>query len=294
MSAEFRRARLLEQLQEQGAVQAADLVARFGVSDMTIRRDLRCLEQRGLLRRVRGGAIQPHGRSYEPPRELRQTLQLTQKEQIATVALGFVEDGDSLTLDTGTTTYALARQLMQRNNFTVLTPSLLIADLLSRHPSAQVIVSGGVLRQAELSMTGPIAARTFSDFYVDKLFLGVGGVHPDQGFTEFNSADARVKQAMLEHAKEITVLADSTKLGATAFALVAPLTVADRLITDDGADPVLVARIAEHGVDVVLASNTEQLSEEDSRHAADEGHARTSQAGDRHGPPAGDARHPAS
>lgn len=253
MAGESRRAQLLERLSEQGAVTVAELVDHFAVSEVTVRRDLGLLEQQGLCRRVRGGATQPHGRSYEPPFPLRRTFQQAEKSDIAATALSFVADGDSIAVDIGSTTVALAGCLSARHNLTVITPSLAVAGALVDHRSARVIVTGGVLRPSESSLVGHLAERAFADFHVDRLFLGVGGLHPDHGLTDYNVEDTLVKRAMLQTAKEIIVLADSTKLDRIVFASVAPVTDVHRVVTDAGADPRKVARLEDKGVDVVVA-----------------------------------------
>lgn len=254
VAGESRRTQLLERLSEQGSVSVTELVDQFGVSEVTIRRDLAMLEQGGLCRRVRGGALQPQGRSYEPPFALRRTFHEAEKDAIAEAALLSVTDGDSIALDVGSTTLALARRLTARDNLTVITPSLSVAGTLADHPRVRVLVTGGLLRPSESSLVGHLAERAFTDFHVDRLFLGVGGIHPEHGMTEFNIEDTLVKQAMLQTAKETIVLADSSKLDRIVFATVAPVTRADRVVTDAGADPDAVARLEEKGVDVVVAS----------------------------------------
>lgn len=254
VAGESRRAQLVARLSEQGSVTVAELVDHFGVSEVTIRRDLALLEQQELCRRVRGGAIQPQGRSYEPPFALRRTFHQAEKDAIAEAALVYISDGDSIALDVGSTTAALARRLTARHNLTVITPSLSVAATLADHPSVRVLVSGGLLRPSESSLVGHLAERAFTHFHVDRLFLGVGGLHPDHGMTEFNVEDTLVKQAMLDTAKETVVLADSSKLDRIVFATVAPVTRADHVVTDAGADPDAVARLEDQGVDVLVAS----------------------------------------
>lgn len=249
---------MLDQLSERGRVELAELVSGLGVSQVTVRRDLATLEQQGLLRRVRGGAILPHGKGHEPPFPRRQTTRRLEKEQIAAAALDFVKDGETITLDVGTTTLALATLLSERANLTVLTPSLYAATVLAEHPSVRVVLSGGVLRSDERSLVGELAWRTFGEFNVDRLFLGVGGVHPLRGITEYNLDDAAVKHAMLAGAREVTVLADATKLGRVALARVARIGAIDRLVTDRTADEHLIAQLRRQGVAVVVAEGPTQ------------------------------------
>ncbi len=253
MLPEERRRRILELIETAGSVSVEELAQQFQVSEMTIRRDLRILEGDGLLRRVHGGATSSRGRSYEPPFLLRSRKYADAKARIGAIAASLIQDGDSIVLDVGTTTLEIARHLKNRRNLTVITPSLHIANILAGHPAIRLILTGGILRPGELSMVGHLAERSFQEFYVDHLFLGIGGISLEAGLTEFNLEDAWVKKAMLGSAKECTVVADASKLGNIAFASVAPLSAIHRLITDSSADPEFVARLRERNIEVILA-----------------------------------------
>ncbi len=244
---------ILQLLERQSVVRVAELCERFGVSDMTVRRDLQELEQAGLIRRTYGGAVSARGRSFEPPYLVRAATHQAQKQRIGQMAASLVQDGDSVALDVGTTTLEVARALRDKHNLTVVTHSLPIAQVLANHPLVRVIVVGGVLRSGELSLIGHLAERAYREFYVDKLFLGVGGLSLKAGLTEFNLEDALVKQAMLQLAKERIVVADASKLERVAFAFIGPLTCINTLVTDADADAQVVRQIEEAGVRVMLA-----------------------------------------
>lgn len=252
MLAEERQQQILLTLHERGVVSVAELCEQLGASDMTIRRDLLALESKGLLRRVHGGAVSVRDRSYEPPFLVRSRQQAAEKARIADAALTCIQDGDSIALDVGTTTLEIARRLGRFHNLTIVTPSLHIANLLASRPGNRVIVAGGVLRYGELSLVGNFAERIFQELFVDKLFLGIAGVDLEAGLTEYNLEDAQVKRAMLRSAKECIVVADATKIGNVAFAAVAPLSAAHKIITDAAADAEMVQRIREQGVEVIL------------------------------------------
>lgn len=253
MNSHKRHQTILELIEEQGSVQVSDLCTRFGVSEMTIRRDLAHLEQTGLVRRVYGGAVSARGRSYEPPFLTRAGEHREEKERIGRLAASLVHDGDSIALDVGTTTLEVARNLVDKHNLSVITNSLQIANVLANRPGIRLVITGGILRSGELSMIGHLAERAFREFYVDKLFLGVGGISIEAGLTEFNLEDALIKQAMLSTAKECIVVADASKLNRIAFAKIAPLSAVHKLITDSSADPETVKRLEETGISVVLA-----------------------------------------
>lgn len=236
MNAHDRHQTILHLLERRGRVTVSDLAAQFAVSEMTVRRDLDALERQGLLRRVRGGAVSARGRSYEPPFLTRSTVHQAEKERIGRLAAGLVQDGDSIALDVGTTALEIARCLClsDKRNLTVVTPSFRVAGLLAEQPDIRIILTGGILRPGELSLVGQMAEQAFERFYVDKLFLGIGGVSLQAGLTEYNLEDAQVKQAMIRSAKEIILVTDSSKFDQIAFAAVAPLEAVDRIVTDEG------------------------------------------------------------
>jgi len=250
MSAPPRHRAILELLEAHGAVRVADLCERFGVSEMTIRRDLTELEREGLLRRTHGGAISARGRGYEPPFLTRTTRNQEQKARIGRLAASLIEEGDSIALDVGTTTLEIARALHEKHNLTVLTNSLHIANILASHPTIRLIIIGGILRPGELSMVGGLAEQGYREFFVDKLFVGVGGLSVEAGLTEYSLEDALVKRAMIKNAKERFVVADASKLNRVAFAHVAALSDVHALITDIGADTAIIHRIQESGIRV--------------------------------------------
>lgn len=247
-----RQQAILDLLDKKQSVQVNDLVALFAVSEMTIRRDLDILERKGLLRRVHGGAVSNRGRSYEPPFMLRSSANVEAKQRIGRAAAQLVKNGDSLMLDVGTTTLEVARNLKDHQDLSVITPSFHIAATLVEHPDIRLILTGGILRRGELSLVGHLAERAIQDFYVDKLFMGVGGVDFKAGFTEFNLEDTLVKQAMLRQAKDITVVVDSSKFGHVALNAIAPLQAADRIITDTGIPAEIGEEIEALGIDLIL------------------------------------------
>ena len=243
---------ILDLINKNEVIQVADLVEAFNVSEVTIRRDLDVLERKGLLRRVHGGAVSNSGRSYEPPFMLRSIKCTEEKKRIGKVAADLIQNGDSVMLDVGTTTLEVARNLYDRQNLTVITPCLQIAALLVEHPGIRLILTGGVLRRGELSLVGHLAERSIQDFNVDRLFVGAGGIDPDIGFTEFNMEDTLVKQAMMRSAKDITVVADSSKFGKIALNTIAPLLSVNRIITDSNIPSMAISQIQQAGIELIL------------------------------------------
>lgn len=250
MKAVERQNRILQIIAEQGAVTVADLSHRFDVSDMTIRRDLSALERASLLRRIHGGAVSARGRSYEPPVLSRVQESRSSKQAIGAFAASLVHEGDSIALDIGTTTLELAHNITRLHDITVLTNCLPIANLLTDQPGIRLMLSGGIVRPGEHSLIGPVAEYTFSRFYIDKAFIGIGGVDLNAGLTEYNLEDAEVKRRMIENCRSCILLTDSSKFGRKTFASVAPLSVLNAVVTDDGLDETYRAALTEMGITV--------------------------------------------
>ena len=252
-----RQREIVELVMQQGEVTTNDLCERFGVSEMTIRRDLRELDKEGMLRRVFGGAVSNLGRGYEPPSQVRASQNVQAKQAIGRRAAEMIFDGDSVAFDVGTTTIEIVRSLEKRHNLTILTSSIPIANevisRLSLGSEVRLILTGGVVRPRELSMIGHIPQNVYRDLHVDKAFVGIGGVSLTDGLTEYNLEDAQVKKALIASADEIIIVADSSKLDRTTFATVAPLSRVDTLITDAAASSTFVEALREKTVHVLLA-----------------------------------------
>jgi DeoR/GlpR family transcriptional regulator of sugar metabolism len=248
---------ILEQLQEEGTVIVADLCERFGVSDMTIRRDLRDLDREGLLRRIHGGAVSNLGRGYEPPFTLRTAELIDEKRAIGARAAEMIRDGDTIGLDFGSTTLEIVRALEGTRDLTIVTGSLSIANevvaSMSLDSNVRLVLTGGVLRSRELSMIGNWAEEAYQRFHVDKAFIGVGALSLENGLTDYNLEDAEVKLALIKSARRSIVVVDHTKLGRTKFASVAPLSAIETLITDDKAPDDIIQSLREMDINVVIA-----------------------------------------
>jgi DeoR/GlpR family transcriptional regulator of sugar metabolism len=242
---------ILELVQDQGEVSVAELSGRFGVSSATIRRDLETLEREGALQRVHGGATVSSLRTYELPHSVRAQRNKDVKQKIGAVAAGLLQEREAVIIDVGTTTLEVARALRGRN-LTVVTPSLQIANLLVKNRGIRLILTGGAVDVAELSMVGGFAEEIFSRLQCDTFVMGVGGIGLDSGCTEFSLADAGVKRSALACAQRCIVVADSSKIGKICLAQVCPLDRIDVLVTDCGAAEADLSRIAGERVEVVV------------------------------------------
>lgn len=253
MYAEERQREIIERVQREGKVSVEALTEIFGVSAPTIRTDLGILEGRRLLRRTHGGAIALETTLYEPPYAERERSRQAEKSRIGAVAAARVRDHETVILDAGTTTFEIAVRLKDRVGLTVVTNSLEAAwELMDAPPGhIEIIVIGGNVHASRRATLGPLAVDFLGRLRVDRAFIGVNGVDSDAGWTVVDFDAAHVKRAMLERAREVVIVADSTKIGAAAFASIGPLSVAHVLVTD--APP-------ENGLSVALATASVEIS----------------------------------
>jgi DeoR/GlpR family transcriptional regulator of sugar metabolism len=233
--AQQRQVRILAELRRSGAVRVSDLTELLGVSDMTVRRDLEQLVADGVARKVHGGAVASGQVAFEPGFAAKSQLAQPAKHAIATHAASLIRPGAAIALSAGTTTWAMARQLATIAGLTVVTNSTTVADVITSADTVSqvtVILTGGV-RTPSAALVGPVADQTIARMHVDQLFLGVHGMDPRAGFTTPNLAEATTNRAFLAAAREVIVLADSSKWGVVGLADIAPLSAASVLITDD-------------------------------------------------------------
>ncbi len=228
----------------------------FGISDMTARRDLNDLNRKGLVRRIHGGAVTNLGRSYEPGFQTRSMKNELKKKAIGIKSAELIYDGDSISLDVGTTALEVARQLVEKRNLTIVTNCLQIANLLvsslSLEMDARLIITGGIVRPRELSMIGNIPQDVYSNYHTDKAFIGIGGISLENGLTEYNIEDSQIKKVLLRNSLEKIIVADSSKFGVTTFNSVGPIEAVDTIVTDSDAPEHLVEAIRNLGINVIL------------------------------------------
>ncbi len=250
-----RRASILEELEAKGQVTVSDLSKMFNISEVTIRNDLAHLEKQNMLIRARGGAIKVkfYRMGIDPSFSDKQKEYLKEKQRISKVALKFIEDGDTIVLDSGTTTTEIAKNLEQFRSLTVVTNALNIASILAEYEGFSIFMPGGFLRKKSLSLVGPLADESFEKFYCDKLFLGVDGFDTTHGLSTPNSEEAHLNQIMLSIAKKVIVVADSRKFLRRRFAFICPVSRIDVVITDSGIRDEDRARLEKNGVEVIIA-----------------------------------------
>jgi DeoR family transcriptional regulator, fructose operon transcriptional repressor len=233
----------------------AELCMRFDVSSATIRNDLRDLEQNGALIRTHGGAIVQEKARYEPEAKEKEIHHSNEKKLIAALALTKIEDGDTIIVDTGTTTQELAYILNSKHDITVLTNDLVIALYLEDHPSTSVHLLGGVVRKHFHCTVGPNAVDSLKFLTVDKAFIGTNCFSTDKGGTAPDFLQAELKRQMISIATKVYMLVDSSKIGKNSFIQFAPIDKIDCLITDSIGDEDREL-LEESGVEVLVAGKS--------------------------------------
>ncbi|MEI6649070.1 MAG: DeoR/GlpR family DNA-binding transcription regulator [Actinomycetes bacterium] len=251
MDSKTRRDTIAKQLSDQGEAYIVQLAERFGTSEMTIRRDLDLLEFEGHARRIRGGAISVQSRAFEPPILQRAANSADAKQRIGQAAAALLRENETVVIDGGTTTHQMAKAISDDFALTVITSSLLIATELSSKTKLETIVTGGTVRSGEMSLIGPRAVDSYRDLNCDALFLGVAGVSPEKGLTEYNLDDAYIKKAAIDSVRRVIVLADATKLAHVAFVNVAPIQRVDLLITNAAPENEIVLALKAQGIEVL-------------------------------------------
>ncbi len=256
--AELRQERITGLVQDRGFVRAADLATRFQVSTVTIRSDLQALEARGKLHRIRGGAVPASVVPGEQPFEASELDLAAEKAHIGQLAARQVVSGETVLIDVGTTTTAVARALLARTELrdvTVFTTALNVALELERaHPRITVVVTGGTLRPLQHSLVNPLATVLLGKLHASVGFIGCNGVDVRGGVTNINLPEAEIKRAMLLAARRRVIVADGSKLGEVELAKVCDIQEVSMVITDRTADPAVVSEIEATGCTVEVAN----------------------------------------
>ena len=248
-----RRQQILQLLVEHGNVQVSELVARFGVSAVTIRADLTHIESQGLATRTHGGATLVRTPPQEQDIHEKDALNLPVKDSIGAHAAGLVKAGDNIIIDSGSTTMTLARHLRAHRDVTVMTNGLNIAWELANAPGVNVLLTGGLLRKQSLSLQGSQAEASLTSYSFDTLFLGVDGLDLQFGLTTHDEGEARLNHRMVERARRIVVLTDASKFGRVSLHRIARLDQIQAIITDPGIDDATREGLQQQGIEVIIA-----------------------------------------
>jgi DeoR/GlpR family transcriptional regulator of sugar metabolism len=237
-------------IRDSGVIRIENLCRRLKVSPATVRRDLDQLERVGTIRRVHGGAVSVESRLDEPVFSDKTSLAAREKRRIAEAALTFVEPGDTVYLDGGSTVLELARLLRERSNLTVVTNSLYAAhELAGRGP--RLLVIGGELRRLSQTMVGPLTRLMLAELHLDKAFMGTIGLGLDEGLTTTDPSEAFTKKLVMGQARQVIVLADSSKAGKVSFASAGGWESVHVLITDKQIDKAFAKELLKKNIKVV-------------------------------------------
>jgi len=250
---EERRRAIAERVRQEKRVTVDELVSRYGVSAVTIRGDLEALETSGMLKRSHGGAV-ARDEAQDTPLLVKETRRLAEKRRIGEAAAQLINDGETVILDSGSTTVEIARRIRQRkwSSLTVITNALNIALELSGLPTVRVMMLGGMLRQTSYSLVGLDAERALARLSADRLFLGVDGLDVAVGVTTPDPQEASLNAMMVKASREVVVVCDASKLGQRSLAVIAPVSELDKVITDGDAMQADVDALREQGVEVTL------------------------------------------
>ena len=248
----FRQTGILEIARQEGRVVVEDLAQRFDVTLQTIRRDLTELAEAGHLDRVHGGAVPRTGVSnigYEARRRMNEAA----KTAIARACAAAIPDNSSMILNLGTTTEAVARELIHHRNITVVTNNMNVANILVANSSCEIMVAGGALRRSDGGLVGELTTQFIEQFKVDLAIIGTSALDQDGDLLDFDLAEVRVSRAIIRQARQSFLVMDHTKLGRSAPARIASLTELDAVFTDQPLPDNLMDACADWGTRVVVA-----------------------------------------
>ncbi|MER3373085.1 MAG: transcriptional repressor AgaR [Allomuricauda sp.] len=249
-----RRKKILDLLEENGQVFVHELSEKFGVSEVTIRNDLELFESKRLLIRSRGGAMlfeTAVGMDFQLSDK--DKMNYSEKMRIGKKAAAMVSQGETIILDSGTTTMEIAKNLDPNKSINVITNAFNIAEQLINSPNINIIVPGGSLRKNSHSLVGPLAEKSMRSFYVDKVFLGVDGFDATEGAFTPNIEEASLNQIMIDVAKEVILVADSSKFKRRSLAFICPPDKIDIIITDDKIGKEEKAKLNDRNIKVIIA-----------------------------------------
>ncbi len=243
-----RQQEILEFVNSRGIVKLRDLVSSIDGSESTIRRDIRELEQLGLLRSARGGVA-----AINQGQNLVRAGSGGTKTAVGVRAAGLIQDNETVVLDCGTTVMEMVKAIDPLRRFTCVTTSLEVAAALCEKPQIEVIMIGGTVNAMDKAVTGALAIENLRRFHIHRYFLGAAGISEDKGVTGFNLNLIEIRKSIIELAGEVTVLADRSKFGKTGVAPVAPLSSVHRLVTDGGLPEQERSMLVRHGIEVIEA-----------------------------------------
>ena len=247
-----RHKRIIDKINKDGQVKSQALCDELDVSSVTIRKDLKFLEDKGMLYRMHGGATLSNPYATDRHVNEKEKFNLSEKMEIGAAAAKLVTANDSILIASGTSVLALAKNIKPQENLTVITSALNVALELNQHDQIEVIQLGGILRKRSSSVTGLFAETNLSDFSCSKFFMGVDGIDLDFGLTTANVREARLNREMIKVSQKTIVLADSSKFGKRGFGRICGFDQVDEIITDKGISNFTKEGLEEFGIKVTI------------------------------------------
>jgi DeoR/GlpR family transcriptional regulator of sugar metabolism len=250
---EQRRRSVLDLVDQDGQVTVADMVKRFAISAVTVRNDLDALASIGAVLRSHGGAVRRLEANQDYPLRAKETLHRDEKIRIGRAAAELVQPGETIILDSGTTTAEVARHLkrIKIKSLTIITNALNIAVELADASGITLIMIGGLLRPVSCSFVGPQAEAMMNEFHADRLFLAVDGFDLENGPSTPDVLEAQLNNVMIRCAREVNVVTDFSKLGRRSVSRIGPFNRIHRLITDNRATPEFTEELRKKGIEVI-------------------------------------------
>lgn len=243
---------IIEKVNKEGNVKVLDLCHALNVSSVTIRKDLKLLEDKSLLYRTHGGATLSNPYTVDRPVNEKERIRSGEKLSIGEAAARLVEPNDCILIASGTTVLSFAKSIQPHGHLTVITAALYVAMALNQHPEIEVIQLGGLLRKSSSSVTGSYAEDILEDFSCSKLFIGVDGIDIDFGLSTTNMLEAQLNKKMIMASQKTVVLADSSKFGKRGFGKICSLDEIDHIITDSGISEHMVDMLRGMGIEVTI------------------------------------------
>lgn len=247
-----RHQQIINRLKIQGYTSVVDLCKELSVSSVTIRKDLKLLEDKELLYRTHGGAALNNPYTTDRPVTEKEKLQSTEKMKIGAAAAKVIEPNDSVIIASGTSVLALAKNIQPSESLTVITSALNVALELMKHPNIEVLQLGGIIRKTSSSVTGSYAQNILADFFCSKLFLGVDGIDLEFGLTTTNIQEAQLNKQMINASQKVIVLCDSTKFGKRGFGRICGIEDVHQIITDNGIQEHYVNKLESMGIEITI------------------------------------------
>ncbi len=248
-----RQALLIQEVRARGALSVEALAEQFGVTLQTVRRDVKQLSEAGLLARFHGGVRLPSSTTENIAYRQRQQLNEQAKQRIARAVARSVPEGCSLIINIGTTTEAIARELLHHKGLRVITNNLNVAAILSDNPACEVIVAGGVVRSRDRGIVGEVTVDFISQFKVDIGLIGISGIEDDGTLRDFDYREVKVARAIIEHSRQVWLAADHSKFNRPAMVKLAEFSEVDMLFTDSAPPEPFPALLNEAGVQCEVA-----------------------------------------